>query len=460
MDFHKREELISQRMTRHRIKWQAYQQEAYRRKIRKAYFENMKNHMRMIREHRRKMQERQREYMRKMAFSKMMSGLQTQSTGMMMGGSHTPSMGMMYSHGGFGANSVFTKDNRLKRRRLREMIYINSDEKKSKVRKSIKNIKNKVKKLRQRKKDQRDYRKMDETEIFEEANDDDAIPRNRNFQHLTDLELDNEEINPSPKRCIILTADSLYELCINDKYAFVTKYIKKLRKPHFHGYLEEDAKYVNHIRNSINGTVNDSTADAMIYDEDNMMDFEGYENEKYSEAMHIDYYNLHDSNGSHIENGIQLKKIAETATVIRIDEFIYNYENNHRKQCFVDRYPYRLCMEYSNLEMVLHFGIQDSYIRDGRYSQQFIDNTVSFNHDFEFDEIDKITRNNDRNQEIRKEIRKCIHYGDAKFCLIEYIENGAVSGDQNEYRATIMTKLKDSEGESQESDPSEFAFFQ
>ena len=192
--------------------------------------------MRQIREQHRKAQERQREYMRQMAFNNMMGrlGRQTSSMGLsMMGG----------GYGGFRANSIFGSDNELKRRRLRDMIIKNSNNDEMRIK--IDSMKDRHNKLKEREKDKRDFRNMDENEMFE---DEEINRKHRDFEHWKQYSIENEYVNPSPKRCVLFTTNhnqKLYELCVNDYHVFVTNYIEKIRKPHINDYLEEDIDYIN-----------------------------------------------------------------------------------------------------------------------------------------------------------------------------------------------------------------------
>ena len=197
-----------------------------------------------------------------------------------------------------------------------------------------------------------------------------------------------------------------------------------------------------------------------------MMDYEKYQNDKYMEAILVDYNKQENVNNSIKDDDIEIKRMGQSTNVLRIDEFMYNPEDNHRKQCYLERYPYRLCLEYLELyddinnkikdEMILYYGIQDSYIKE----IQFNDNAVSFNDDTQWNEINKIITK-DNNEII--ETKNCLMYGDAQFCLIKYNKNESNdkgNNNYNEYRAIIMTKLKENEEESEESNPSDFAFFE
>ena len=474
MDFDKREELIAKRLTRHKLRWQAYQTEAYRRKIRKQFFDRMREHMRQVRKHQQKVQQRQREYMRQMAFSRMMNrmGQRTSSMGLGMnfggygntGGGINMGYGGSYG-GGFRANSIFGGDNELKRRRLRNIIE-NSD---NEMRVKIDSMKDKHNKLKERERDKRDFRKLDENEMFEKE---EIHRKNMDFKNWRQYSIENEYVNPSPKRCVLFTTDNnqkLYELCLNDNHVFVTNYVKKIRKPHISDYLEEDIEYINHIKSLKTGNKSQSIEpidnnDTIVLDGD-MMDFEKYQNDKYMEAILVDH-NQENANNNSVKHdddkNIEIKRMGRSTNVFRIDEFLYNFEDNHRKQCYLERYPYRLCLECLELyddtdtktkdEIILYYGIQDSYIKE----IQFNDNAVSFDDDNQWNEINQIITNDEI-----IEIKKCLMYGDAQFCLIKYNRNqNDNNNNHNEYRGIIITKLKENEEESGESNPSDFAFFQ
>ena len=438
MDFQKREEMIANRMARHKMKWQAYQTMAYRRKVRKQFFEKMKARQREIRAHQRKMQQRQREYMRQMSFNKMMGRMNQRSAGMMMGG------------GGYGfrANSVFgdRMDNNVKRRRLREGIMRGYENKKWRERAD--KMKDEMERVKERNKDKAYDYEMDEGDLYEE--EEKGVRSGKSYEEWRQMRMEGDRlINPTPKRCIMFTYDTeLYELCINDDFVFIRKYMEKVKKP---GYdFEVDVDYIKSLGLKGNDTVLDEVMDgnmSIVHDYDDMMDLERYENYKYMQAVIHDYDKNEGVDDEY--KGIEIKKFDEKPSFLRIDEFIYNFEKNHKRQCYKERYPYDICLEYDDIEddMILYYGLQNVY------NDEYINyHSISFKNDVEWIEIETlITENNDDGE---FKIKKCFIYGDSKICLI----NNDETNNSNEYRALIMTKLKESFED--EDDPSNFEFFQ
>eukprot|EP01084_Bolivina_argentea_P056259 103005_1 len=388
MDFHKREELIATRVLRHKIRWQKFQMEEKRRKIRKAFFGRLRQQQAMVRKQRREQQQKMREYYRQRAFSKMM--------------------------GGFGSRSAFYGDTLEKRRRLREWIARNSDGSKRIHELRLEKKKHERERVEHRRITKEIDRGVDEDELFYDmANGDEGDEdwSDRDEMELQELEvIESDNPNPGPRRCVFVVTDELYELCVNDASISMKKYVEKVLN---YEYNEGDRV-----------TPNASEYDTMQFDE--------LERFRYREAMDYDEKETRDlSMQIHKVNDVQFLKVIE---------FIFDHEKNHKKQCSTDEEDkYEMCLEFKEIEnqMLVFVKKARGYLRDeGQW--------MSFEKDDEWDEVNVIyngirqTEEEERNVE---KIKKCVTYLEHKVCVIQMMNTEIEGGIEDEYRV-ILIKLK------------------
>eukprot|EP01084_Bolivina_argentea_P019594 36414_1 len=120
-----------------------------------------------------------------------------------------------------------------------------------------------------------------------------------------------ENVNPTPMRCLIVKQgkENVYEVCINDDYLEVSKYVDKVLR--FHGDDEEEEDIMN---------VNVNVDPEQENDEYKIIDFEDFEDFKYGTVM--------DDSGSDSDDDDELVvQNIGMVQYLRINEFIYDHEN-------------------------------------------------------------------------------------------------------------------------------------
>eukprot|EP01083_Nonionella_stella_P121565 365297_1 len=244
MDFYDREEMIATRITRHKVRWQKYQEEARRKKIRNAFFEQLRQKQAMMRKHRREQEQRMREYYRQQAFGKMMNGF---------GGG-----------GGFGARSAFYGDLYAKKRRLRQWIEEKSEGMKRVNELRLEEKKHKRQRVQNRQMMKARARETDVDELFYRMSHTEEEEEEEELR-----ESDEDNPNPGPRRCVFVATDALYELCFSDASILISKYMQKVVKHVYTTSVFEDELSPN----------------ASEYD---TMQFDELERFRYREAMDYD----------------------------------------------------------------------------------------------------------------------------------------------------------------------------
>eukprot|EP01084_Bolivina_argentea_P056257 103003_1 len=434
MDFNDREEMIAKRITRHKTRWERFQAQERRKKVRKQFFEQMRQKQAIRRKEIREKQRKMREDYRQNAFTKAMSEYGGKSA--------------------FGAESVFYGDVYEKRRRLSQWIKGNSrrmnelklEERKHKQKRVIKRRRMKAFDLERsidadelfyvestltcddtrcvfvaadalreamEGKEEEELSTCDEQCVFEEA---DALREEieGNSSVVVD-ELFYDEANEGPRRCVFVAADALYELCLNDLSISMSKYGEKV--------LKQSARVV------ARGDDDMLRPNASEYD---TMQFDELERFRYREAMDYDEKETRDlSMQIHKVNDVQFLKVIE---------FIFDHEKNHKKQCSTDEEDkYEMCLEFKEIEnqMLVFVKKARGYLRDeGQW--------MSFEKDDEWDEVNVIyngirqTEEEERNVE---KIKKCVTYLEHKVCVIQMMNTEIEGGIEDEYRV-ILIKLK------------------
>eukprot|EP01083_Nonionella_stella_P155549 502609_1 len=307
MNFYDREEMISKRIKRHKVQWQMHQMEARRKKIRKAFFEQLRQKQAAMRKYRRQQQQRMREYYRQHAFNKMMGG-----------------------HGGFGARSTFYGDLYVKKRRLRQWIEDTSDGMK------------RVNELRlQEKKHKRQG--VESRQMMRAMQREDVDELFYRMAHTGEEEDNVVEPDPGTRRCVFVTTDALYELCLNDASILISKYIQKMEKHEdLYDVCLNDASIL--ISKSMQKVakhevfVDEDTYDRLSpnANEYDTMQFGELERFPYKEAMDYDDNETRDI-------AMQIHKVNDVQ-FLKVIEFIFDHEKNHKRQCHMDEeYEYEMC---------------------------------------------------------------------------------------------------------------------
>merc|ERR1719273_631416 len=113
---------------------------------------------------------------------------------------------------------------------------------------------------------------------------------------------------------------------------------------------------------------------------------------------------------------------------LNVLEFIYDADNNHKKQCYDDDddvgNEYEICLELRENENEMILYLESS------------DNLISFDDDDGWNEVHRIQTINDSETNSQK-IKKCLnlYQYERKICLIKHEE-------KNEYRVTIRKHEK------------------
>ena len=435
MDFHDREEMIAKRLGRHKLKWQAYQQAAYRKKVRKAFFEKLKVRQALVRKQAREQQQRMKEYYRQMAFNNMMGKVGQQSNSLSAAGygaMRGPVPDLMTA---FKGDSAFA-DNFEKRRRMREWIEQNSEgiKREQNMRKSVE--KQKMMKKHRSVRDKEALRSTDDNTMFY----DETHELDMTEEQLKEVE---ENVNPSPKRCIFVKdGEDLFELCMNDDLVEISKYVEK--RAIFDGVSDEDLIGDDEDLESVE--LNDgrySYQTNNTFGDYDMMDFQKFENFRYKQAMIRDMMR---ENGTVDENGLSVKKV-EKVQYLRSNEYIYDHEGHHKKQCFEDNKEVKVCLQFmeDNEEMLLFVDEYTVYV-DTTY------NYISFNDDEDWNEIQRLTLM-DQDKE-NENIKKCVNFNQRKICVVKKLTKNKYFKKHlkyNEYRVIIIKQM------SEENQDDEFA---
>eukprot|EP00484_Ammonia_sp_Unknown_P014225 CAMPEP_0197080812 /NCGR_PEP_ID=MMETSP1384-20130603/214318_1 /TAXON_ID=29189 /ORGANISM="Ammonia sp." /LENGTH=698 /DNA_ID=CAMNT_0042519703 /DNA_START=251 /DNA_END=2347 /DNA_ORIENTATION=- len=422
MDFHEREEMIAKRMARHKMRWEKYQQQEYRRKIRKKFFEQMKAQRAMMRKQARERQQRMREYYRQMAFQRQMSKVGQQSSNMMLG-----NMRM------FGATRAFADDSMLqgntyeKRRRLRDWLEQNSQSIARQKRLRAESVQKKMKKQQQTMKEKKALRETDPDAMFYEADE---------LQDITDAQLREveENVNPSPKRCVLISSQRhLFELCLDDETVEVINYLHKTLR--FADGNDEEAE----IDVAVDMTVVDIEEDSHYVSNYTVADYhpmgmQEYERFRYNHAM------LHDKQVANASTSNQVKmRKTENVQVMRSNEFIYDYEKQHKKQCYnVEKsYHNKICLEFNEVTNTMML-----YIDEDDYFANFEDDT-------QWNEV-TLVKWMDAEEE-KKRIKKCLTHFDIHVCVVKkltpykYFNEHLNDNGYLEYRVVVTQQSDDHE---------------
>lgn len=438
MDFGDREEMIAKRMTRHRIRWQAFQAAAHRRKIRKAFFEQLKQQRALRRKHMREQQQKMREYYRQMAFSKLLS---RNGAGMHMG-----YRAMQSPWNAFHTNTKFG-DNVGKRRRLREWLENMLEEKQSKSSIELEKIRKKVEQKRNHKIDTEAIRNIDTDAMF--------------YDQVNELQIDEDTLKeadhdiPTPKRCIFFTQKQiLMELCFNDDYVFIKKYLKKIKKQsvqHIDVDIDNnlnnisDLEFIDYAPQNINNDIYIPTNDTYDNEDDydyyqgfSTIPFDEFEAFKYQQAI------IQDSMVESDDDEFHIRKLANPQ-YLTSKEYIYDHYKNHKTQCFDENgngESKNICLQFNEDTEEMFFYIEGMFM-----------DYISFDNDDDNDkwnEIEGINLMDNANQ--NDKIQKCINLDYCKICLMKKLSNDSyftLNSEYSEYRV-IITKSAD--GQSQEED--------
>ena len=82
-----------------------------------------------------------------------------------------------------------------------------------------------------------------------------------------------ERVNLSPKRCVLFeNGHRLYEICVNDDFVFVKKYMRKMQRYNGESDIEIEMEFENGL--------NEGNATEFV-------DFERFESFKYEQAMMV-----------------------------------------------------------------------------------------------------------------------------------------------------------------------------
>merc|ERR1712115_628214 len=104
-------------------------------------------------------------------------------------------------------------------------------------------------------------------------------------------------------------------------------------------------------------------------------------------------------------NTLNVEKV-NNVQYLKINEFIYEHNSNHKKQCYNDNdREYEICLEFKEVEKEMLLYLNNEF------------DWILFENDKAWNEINHIN-DNDRNKKNEK-IQKCIHYHQRKICVIK-----------------------------------------
>merc|ERR1712176_869458 len=176
---------------------------------------------------------------------------------------------------------------------------------------------------------------------------------------------------------------NLLEICVNDDHLDVIKFVEK----------KEKAMRENEGIRDVFYTKRDSVSFAGY----EMMDFEEFDSMKYVKE------NENDDDKFALES-------VNNVQFLSIIEFIYDHNNNHKRQCYNDdQNEYEFCLEFdeSANEMLLYLDKMSE--------------VVSFEKNDEWNEVHYVHINNDSAEGNGERIKKCVnlYHFDRKICVIK-----------------------------------------
>eukprot|EP01083_Nonionella_stella_P116557 346387_1 len=254
--------------------------------------------------------------------------------------------GMMANNiGSFSANSKFG-DVYDKRRRMRIGIERESYGYQRRVNEELATEKYKYKKKEMFKKDKEFCRDMEDKMWGDEMDEMDGIGYENSNDDM-DMDIMYERVNVSPKRCVLVIVDGvLYEISVNDDFVFVKKYVERVRRINGGDVDGGGGQIKSEIKTHSDDEVYNVSVDV---DDGYGMGVGGFEVYKYEKAMMDDW-----------GDGV-MEIVGNNLRHVRVDEFMYDFESNHKKQCFDgdNKMGYRVCLEFMSEEkdVVLYVGI-------------------------------------------------------------------------------------------------------
>eukprot|EP00483_Globobulimina_turgida_P005051 UN05061 len=151
------------------------------------------------------------------------------------------------------------------------------------------------------------------------------------------------------------------------------------------------------------------------------------------------------SEWNELNDSLSISKL-DVVQYLRINEFIYDHENNHKKQCYDDEeHEYEICLEFreEESEMLLYVEQYSVYLeRENAY------NYISFEEDRLWNKVNYIYGK-------KEKIEKCVNYFQRKMCVFKILgksvhnQNSAYTKFE-EYRIIVMKQMKQYDDENDE----------